>query len=162
MSKTNTATPTTEIAPTETRDPWSQVDQLFREFHDSFFSTLRSPGLPVEGFARIGEFAPALSDVSDLGESYEIAAELPGIARDQIDVRVVGNSVHISAQQKAEQEEKRKNYLRRERVWSGYSRSIELPEPVRSDDVRARYEDGELTVTVPKAQPIVERKVAVQ
>jgi HSP20 family protein len=154
--------PNSRAPATEPGDFWSEVDRLFREFQDGFYSSLRSPSLGAGSLGRSVGFAPALADVADKGRAFEITADLPGVPKDQIDVRVVGNTVQIEAQHASEAQEESRTFLRRERVWSGFHRQIELPEPVRSENVTARYENGVLVVTVPKAQPTVETKVAVQ
>jgi HSP20 family protein len=153
---------TSAISPPETRDCWSPLDDLIRGFPSGLFGPIEARLAEAFEGNGGGGFGPALLDVSDLGANFEITAELPGMAKDRIDVRVVGSTVQIVAEQTTAHEEKRRHYLRRERTWSGYRRSVELPEPVRSDDVRARYENGVLTVTVPKAHPTAETKVAVQ
>jgi HSP20 family protein len=150
----------TEIAQPPTEDLWSQMDRMFRNFERDFLSTFRRPDV---GASPMGVPAlPALADVADRGDVYEIAADLPGVSKDRIDVRVSGNLVQIRAETDLSKEEKNKNFLRRERQYSGFQRLIELPEQVDSEGVKARYQDGVLTVTVPKANPIQERKVNVE
>lgn len=143
-------------------DFWSQVDQLFRDFQSGFYTTVRNPSFAAATYGHEAAPAPALADVADRGEQYEIQADLPGVSRDQIDVRVIGNAVQLQATPKSPTAGNGAAYLRRERNWSGYRRIIELPEPIRGEDIRARFEDGVLTVSVPKAHPVVERKVEVQ
>jgi HSP20 family protein len=149
-------------APGAPADFWSEVDRLFQDFHDSFYSAARSPSFGIEPYGRAQGLAPALADVADKGAAFEITADLPGTNKDQIDIQVVGNSVRIEAQHSSERREEGRNFLRRERVWSGFQRQIELPEPVNSEHVTAKYENGVLVVTVPKAHPVTSKKVAVQ
>jgi HSP20 family protein len=144
----------------EPEDLWRQMDRLFRDFQDSFRSALRTPATGIFS----GAFVPALADVSDLGDRYEIVADLPGTAKDQLDVRAIGQTLHISAEaaRATESPSSPREYLRHERTWSGFQRSIELPEPIRNDGIVARYADGVLQLTVPKANPIVEKRIPVQ
>ncbi len=165
MSSIEPAPPTPAPAPkpTTTPDPfWNQVDRLFRELQRSF-----DPGnWVVEGPAGTSPFAtghvPAATDILDLGESYEIRSELPGVPKEQVEVRVAGDTVQITAELPAAKTENGPNYLRQERTWTGFSRQIVLPEAVRADGISARSEHGILTVTLPKANPIVEHRVKVE
>jgi HSP20 family molecular chaperone IbpA len=156
--KNETALETTDPAPA---DFWSQVDRWFRDVHDGFYSMTRTfPSLDPQ-LARTA-VVPALTDISDQGDRYAIVTDLPGVSKETIELKVSGNTVDIRANTSASSERSDRAYLRRERIWSGFQRQIELPEPVRADDVTARFENGVLTVSVPKAHPVVEKKVAVQ
>lgn len=149
---------TTNAAP----DPWSPLDQLFQDLHDNFYSNFGAPVFRWVPSVRASSLGPARTDVVDRGESFELTAELPGAEKTGIEVTVNGSSVQIKARQHEQTEEKGANYLRRERFASGFEREFELPEAIRPDEVKARYENGVLTVTVPKAHPVVAKKVAVE
>jgi HSP20 family protein len=152
---------TTDLATSAPEDIWSHMDRLFRNFERDILGAFRGPaptgtaGMPVPAL-------PALADVADKGDAYEISADLPGIPKEKIDVRVAGNLVQIRAENDLQKEEKDKNFLRRERYYSGFQRLIELPEQVEGEGVKARYENGVLTITVPKANPVQEKKVSVE
>lgn len=151
MSETSRPEPATAVTTAPTVDPfWGQVDRLFRELHQSF-----EPAAVWNG--RL----PAVTDVVDLGESFEIRAELPGVPKEKVDIRVTGDTVQISADLTREATETGPNYLRHERTGYGFERQVVLPEPVREDGITAKSENGVLTVLLPKAHPVVERKVPV-
>jgi HSP20 family protein len=142
-------------------EPWGPVDRLFNQLSHEFFSSFG----PVEGaWPNLDAGAVALprADVEDKGDSFEIRADIPGVTKDKIDVRVQGNLVTISAENNSETTDDSKTYVRRERTYQGFQRSLELPEPVVADKVQAQYRDGVLHVTVPKAHPVTEQKVKVE
>jgi HSP20 family protein len=171
MTKSATSPTTTEIETPTRNELWSQMDRLFDEFRDDLFSAVwPTPFLatPFPGMARSAAdratalpFVPALVDVEDKGTSYEVHAELPGIPKDKIDVQVHGNILQLHAESTSARNMEGKNYVRRERSYLGFHRAIELPEDVDADKVQARYQDGVLTVSVPKANPVTTRKVQV-
>ena len=92
-------------------------------------------------------------DVIDEGKQLLIKADVPGIKKNEIDLNVTDNSIEISAEHKAEKEEKKKNYLRKERSQVSYYRTVPLPEKVKSSQAKAKLTDGVLTVTIPKTKP---------
>lgn len=94
-----------------------------------------------------GEIAAAV-DVGEWDGELVVEADLPGYEREDIDVRVTDHTLHIDAEHKAEREEL--SYLRKERVKTDVSRKITLPEEVDEDEVSATYENGVLTVVLPK------------
>lgn len=146
------ATPTTNLA--------EYMDRLFENMRNEMFSGL-SPwgGLWAPGLE--GRWLNALTDVEDKGTSYEIRANLPGIRKDNIEVKLQGHCLTIEASGTAEKEEKGKNYLSHERTYEGFCRSVELPEDVLSEKISANYRDGVLTVVVPKTNPAPERRISV-
>jgi HSP20 family protein len=118
--------------------------------------------LPPFSEIEIGESRlPALADIEDRGTGYEVRANLPGVRKDNLNMLMHGHTLRIDAKERAEKEEKSKNYLCRERTYQGFERTIELPEDVVPDQITARYEDGVLTLTVPKAHPEPEKKIPV-
>ncbi|HEV2317020.1 MAG TPA: Hsp20/alpha crystallin family protein [Thermoplasmata archaeon] len=152
----------TAIAPNAPQDLWSQFDELFEQFHQNFYSNFGTPLFRWAPTARGSSLAPAFADVVDQGEKFELTAELPGADKKGIEVTVQGSSVLVKARHAEQTQDKGQNYLRRERVWSGFEREFELPEPIRPDEVTAHYDNGVLTVSVPKAHPVVAKQVVVQ
>lgn len=108
-----------------------------------------------------GRWLVAPTDVVDKGDLYEVRADLPGVRKENIEVSLVGQTLQVEGKEMQEKEEKGKNYVTRERAYAGFSRSVLLPEDVVSDKISAKYEDGVLTVTVPKAHPEPTRKIPV-
>ncbi len=108
-----------------------------------------------------GRWLVAPTDIVDQGDLYEVRADLPGVRKENVEVSLVGRTLQVEGKEMREKEEKGKNYVTRERAYGGFSRSVLLPEDVVSDKISAKYEDGVLTVTVPKAHPEPTRKIPV-
>ena len=132
-------------------DPWSDFDRAF----DVMQRRVAEPFglLPFGPFeAEPGLRAPRM-DVADMGTAYKVVAEVPGIPKEKLDIRVRGSAVEIRAEQGTNTEEKDERYLRRERTYSGYYRALELPEPVVASDTKAKVVDGILELELPKQHP---------
>jgi HSP20 family protein len=155
---------TSEIQKQESQaDPWSDLDRAFdamqRRFAESFGI------LPFGPFESEPGFRAPRTDVTDTGTAYKVVAEIPGIPKEKLDIRIRGATVEIRAEHEAEKEEKEERYLRRERTYSGYYRAFELPEPVVAADAKAKVQDGVLELELPKQTPTPseeEVKVSVQ
>jgi len=143
---------TSEIEKRESpADPWSDFDHAFdamqRRFAQSFGIL---PFGPFE--TEPGLRAPRM-DVTDTGTAYKVVAEIPGIPKEKLDIRVRGSAVEIRAENESETEEKEERYLRRERTYAGYYRALELPEPVVASDAKAQVVNGLLELELPKQRP---------
>lgn len=152
----------TEVAvrPVATMGFSNYLDQLFENFRQEILTGLPS-AFTLTGTRALESWFPALADVEDKGNAYEIRANLPGLRRENIDIRLHGRTVRIDAKESTEKEQKGKTYLYHERSYQGFNRSIELPEEVVSEKASARYQDGVLTLEIPKANPEPEKHVSV-
>jgi HSP20 family protein len=134
-----------------------RLDRVFQRFMDEFEDTFRTfPSMrwrPVFPEARV-----PLCDVVDLGDRYSITMEIPGIEKEKIDISVDSNTVEVKAETRAEEEEKGKNYIYRERKHKTFHRHIDLPEEVMSSKAEAKMRNGELEIIVPKKSPKLEEK----
>jgi HSP20 family protein len=81
-----------------------------------------------------------------------IKAEVPGVSSQDLDITVKDNILTISGETKTEAEIEEENYVRRERRYGSFSRSVALPAEAESDKAEAEFEDGVLTVTIPVAE----------
>lgn len=91
-------------------------------------------------------------DVEDRPEKFVVTADLPGFEKDDIEVELADQTLRIAAEQEREEEvESPGRYVRQERTQESMSRSISLPEAVEEENVEARFKNGVLTVTLPKA-----------
>jgi HSP20 family protein len=91
---------------------------------------------------------PAI-DVEHSGDALTITAELPGMKPEEIDIEVASGVLTISGRHEESEETKDKTFVRRERRYGAFTRSVALPEGVSPDDVEATCTDGVLTVRVP-------------
>ena len=101
-------------------------------------------------------------DVSENADGYIIKASLPGVNPGDIDISLTDNVLTIKAEVKEEKDIEEAKYHLRERRFGSFLRSITLPTAVDDDKVEAVYEDGVLTLTIPKAEAVKPRKIAVK
>ncbi len=125
-----------------------RVNDLFAmEPLDDMFRGFMRPWKPD-----LGQRAPQIKlDLSETDSNYTIKAEIPGVSKEDIDVRVEGNQVTIGAEVKKESEEKKDGrVLRSERQYGYASRSFTLASVVDEAKAIAKYKDGVLELTLPK------------
>ena len=96
------------------------------------------------------------TDIRDTGDAYVLEADLPGMKKEDIHIDIDGDRLSISAERSAVKEEKDENggYIRCERSYGSFSRSFDIS-GVRSEDITAAYENGVLTLTMPKQTTVV-------
>ena len=113
-------------------DPFRALDEIERGFFggDSMVSAFRT-------------------DVTDTGDAYKLEAELPGFSKDDIKLDVENDCLTISAERKLDNEEKKPNFVKRERFYGSYSRSFDVS-GIDQEHIEAAYNDGVLTLTMPK------------
>ena len=103
-------------------------------------------------------------DVSEKKDAYVVKADLPGVKKEDINVRVDGNIVQIDAEVKQEKETRGDDdkVLRSERYYGSVSRTFSLSQDVDDAKALAKYADGVLTLELPKKATAASRKVTVQ
>jgi HSP20 family protein len=136
-------------------DPWTEIDRAFDAMRRGFAESLGIS--PFGGFGSQGLGSPR-TDVTDTGKAYKVVAEIPGIPKEQLDIRVRGTMVEIRGESAAETEKKQEQYLHRERTYSGYYRALELPEPVVATEAKAKVTNGVLELELPKQHPTPSEK----
>ena len=120
---------------------------------------LRNPAISL-GLSGQGAYPPI--NVFDGPDGAVIVAEVPGLAADKIQIGSQGRTLTLSGERKREEAEKATGYHRRERLFGGFSRSIQLPEDLDLQKATAKYENGLLIVRVPKAEAAKPRQISVQ
>ena len=137
--------------------PFGLFDELFGDWTGERWMPLmaRLPG-EMETVSR------TRMDVLDKGSAYEVIVDLPGVKKEEINVAVEGGRVTITAESKGEREVKEgERLLRCERYARRYARSFELPAEVTEEGADAKLENGVLTLTLPKREPVPAHRVAV-
>jgi HSP20 family protein len=125
-----------------------EMDTLFRNLGD--FDREPGPGVFP------------LTNVTEDDHNYYVRAELPGMAAEDIDISVTGDSVSISGERKIPEEKKGTRYHRREREAGKFSRMIGLPGEIDTKKVEASCVDGLLTIVIPKAAAAKPRQITVK
>jgi HSP20 family protein len=132
-------------------------------FSDNFESSLRRFFAPTAFETE----TPALKmriDVTEQDNAYQVKADIPGVKKEDINVRIDGNVVQIDAEVKREKETKGNGdkVLRSERYFGTISRTFSLADDVDEGQAQAKYADGVLTLQLPKKTTAAARKVTVQ
>ena len=103
---------------------------------------------------------PAVN-VKENENDFSIELAVPGLSKEDFKLNVEHDVLTISAEKKAETEQKEENYTRREFSFSSFKRSFKLPKGVNSDAIGANYKDGVVYITVPKAAEAKAREIVI-
>jgi len=112
------------------------------KFFDEFFN---EPLVP----AFVPAVQPIRADIRETDTEYIIDAEIPGVRKEDIKLELRDDTLTISVEHNEELNEERENYIRRERRYGSFSRSFYV-ENVKNDQVTAKYNNGVLTIILPK------------
>jgi HSP20 family protein len=91
-------------------------------------------------------------DVQDRGDHFTLTAELPGFAKEDVEVRLHANSLELKAQKKSESEGKEKDGVHKSRSYAYFHRYLSLPDEVVADKVDGSMKNGILELKLPKKQ----------
>lgn len=140
-------------------NPWGelfslhdQMDQLFNEAFGSFVAPRRNGAEPTMALP---------IDIRQTDEAYVLEASVPGFSPEDVEVTLDQNVLTISGTHKQESEENTGGWIRRERRTGSFRRQVVLPAEVRGDEITAGFENGVLTVTVPRAQKAQPKRIPV-
>jgi HSP20 family protein len=104
---------------------------------------------------------PAMNVWTD-EESVVVTAELPGVAPDDIDVSVVGDTLTLKGSRQPDELEEGESYHRRERRYGAFTRAFQLPFQVEPNQVEANFGNGVLQISLPRAEADKPKKIAVK
>ena len=124
---------------------WSPMDHLFRDISD-MTRMLDIPNVPV--LFKGGE--PKVDIIQNETEIV-VKADVPGVKKEDINVTVTEDTITLRGEVKSDYEDKKENYFHSERFYGSYSRTLPLPALVDSDKASAKFAEGVLTITIPKA-----------
>jgi len=128
------------------------MDQLFAE------SVVR----PRAGWlAPLGAGSLAV-DMYETDDEVVVKTAVSGIKSENIDVSITGDVLTIKGETKAEEKVEKANYIRQERRYGAFSRSLTLPSTVVADKATAEFDDGVLILTLPKAEEVKPKTIKVQ
>ena len=149
------------MSPFEGRGFYDLHSEMNRMFDEALGGLTRGRSGRQQG-VQATEWAPSV-DVFEKEGNLVIRAELPGVKQEDVDITVQDRVLTISGQRKEEQEQERAGYYVRERRQGTFGRSVMLPQGVDEGNIRARYEDGILEVTVEGAAAVREpRRIQIE
>lgn len=119
-------------------DVFKQMEKMFNEFQEKGrnFAHDFTTGFPVDIHEEDGEFI--------------LSADMPGVEKEEINVKADAEGVEISAESNQEIEEENEKYYRKERSTKAFNRRVSFPQPVDADTIEASYEDGVLEIRAEK------------
>jgi HSP20 family protein len=149
--------------PVSTHSAVEEMGKRFEEFIKGPLSLLVPPWAPRPWMHEIPGVS-ATVDVFEEGGDVIVKAELPGMEKKDIDVKLTKNTVTISGEKKKEEKVEKKNYYKVERSYGTFSRAVSLPSEVLTDKAKAHYSNGVLVIRVPKTEEAKkkEKKVMIE
>lgn len=123
-------------------DPFHEMDNFERHFFSDPFD-----------FFGDGSIAGFKTDITDEGDHYKLEADLPGFEKNDIRIEINDSTLTLSAERHSEHEDKDKHgkYVRCERSYGSFRRDFDISN-IKADDIKARYHNGVLTLTMPKKE----------
>ena len=137
-------------------EPMREMVSL-REAMDRLFNDAFTPSLNASG----GWQSPAV-DLYQTDDEVVVKASLPGMKADDVQISITGDMLTLKGEFKQEEEKKEKAYHLREQRYGAFERSFNLPTSVVSDKAKAEFENGILTITLPKAEEVKPKMITVK
>lgn len=135
-------------------DPFRDITTLRDEMNRLFNRTVG------DGVSSGSSWTPAV-DIFDAQDEIVLRAELPGLTPEDIDIEVDDNVLTLKGERRFQETVEEGRYYRLERSYGQFQRSVTLPQGVKPDEISAGFDNGVLTVRVPKADEVKPRKIAV-
>lgn len=144
-------------------NPMREVGDLFNEFDRVFDSPAYRArmGMPMRTSDIVGSWSLAL-DVAEKGDTFTVKASLPGIDPQDLNVTLEDNVLTVQGEIKEDETIEEETYHIRERRFGSFSRSLRFPVPVNASQIEAAYENGVLTLTVPKAEEVKPKRIEIK
>ncbi len=141
-------------------DPFNEMISLRQAMDRLFEDSVVSPltWRSVEGDSTL---APAL-DVHQTADEIVVSASLPGVKPEDVQITLTGQTLQISGEFKADEEVKRDQYLYRERRYGTFNRQLQLPVHVQGEKANAIFDNGVLTLHIPKADDVKPRQIQIK
>ncbi len=151
------------VEPTKVLSPVEEMERWFEDFFRRPFSLMRPSWFPRLRMPEIEEITPSV-DVFEEKDEVVVKAELPGITKENIDVKVSDDVITISGEKKKEEKVEKKNYYRMERSYGSFTRSLSLPAEVQTEKASAKFKEGVLEIRIPKTEEAKkkEKKVLIE
>lgn len=138
------------------REVASMRSQMDRLMSDVFSAPAAWQNDEYAGYMRLA------LDVSENDESYTVHASVPGMNAEDLEISFTENILTIKGESKDERVDENEKWHLRERRFGSFMRSISLPTTVNADAIDAHFENGVLTLTLPKAEEVKPRRIAIK
>ena len=136
-------------------EPLSLKQAMDRLFEESFIR-------PSRALSLFGEAGAVPIDMYQTDSDVVVKATLPGVKPDEVDIHITGDTLSIRGESKEEKEIKREDYIYQEHRYGAFARSITLPSGLQADKAEAAFEDGILTLTIPKSEAVKPKTIKVK
>lgn len=139
---------------------WEPAREMMtlREAMDRLFDDAFTRPLSMSG----NNWSIPAVDMYQTDNEVVVKAALPGIKADEVQINVTGEVITIKGEIKQENESKEKAYHIREQRWGAFERSLVLPTEVVADKAKADFENGVLTITLPKAEEVKPKTISIK
>jgi HSP20 family protein len=141
-------------------EPVRELGTIQNEMNRLFNSFFDTPTPTQSNGTAFRRWIPAM-DLIEIEDAFVLTADLPGLSESDVNIEVEDNVLTVSGDRKAEHEDRKAGYYRVERSYGSFRRSLTLPEGVEPEAVKATFDKGVLTVTVPKPAQQAPRKVQI-
>lgn len=150
-----------KIEPARYLSPFEALEKRFEDFIRQPFAMLGPSWWPS---LKMPEEVSPVIDIFEEGNDIVVKAELPGMKKDDIEVRLSDGAITISGEKRKEETIEKKDYYRFERSFGAFSRAFSLPLEVQVDKAKAQFKDGILEVRIPKSEEAIkkEKKVKIE
>lgn len=138
------------------REMVSMRNQMDRLMSDVFSTPASWQNDEYAGFMRLA------LDVSENDNNYTVHASLPGIKAEGVEISFSENTLTIKGETKDERVDENEKWHLRERRFGSFMRSLSLPTAIKADAIDAKFEDGVLTLILPKAEEVKPRRIAIK
>jgi HSP20 family protein len=103
-----------------------------------------------------------LTDISEDSDNFYLKADLPGIKKEDVKISYTDGTISIAGERSQEKETKEKKFHRIERSYGKYYRSFNVPAEIKEDKIKAEFKDGQLTITIPKADEVKPKEIDIK
>jgi len=143
-------------------DPFDEINKIKREMDKMFDDFFKRSERGFSSKTGIKDFSIPLSDVIKNNNEIVINLDMPDVDKKDIILSVRDNILEVKAEKKHEAKIEKRGMYRYERSYSGFHRSLSLPENVDSDRMKSEYKDGVLKIIIPKAKKKELKKLVIR
>lgn len=140
-----------KVEPSKALSPFEELERRIEDFFRRPFSIFGPTWWPRLRLPEFEEITPSV-DIFEEAEDVVVKAELPGMKKEDIEVKLTDNTITISGEKKKEEKVEKKDYYRLERSYGSFCRAFSLPAEVQTDKAKAQFKDGILEVRIPKSE----------